>query len=53
MKREYIKLDLSDIKPYKKNNKKHGKNVDEIVKSIQANTYISPIIIDEDNIILA
>lgn len=53
MKREYIKLNLSDIKPYEKNNKKHGKNVDEIVKSIQANTYISPIIIDEDNIILA
>jgi len=28
-------------------------NVDEIVKSIKANTYITPIVVDENNIILA
>lgn len=46
-------ISLSEIIPYEKNNKKHWKNVDEIIKSIQANTYITPIIIDENNIILA
>lgn len=53
IKREYKKLKLSDIKPYERNNKKHGTNVDEIVKSIQSNTYIAPIIVDEDGVILA
>lgn len=46
-------MNLSEIKWYEKNNKKHWANVDEIVKSIQANTYIAPIIVDEDNVILA
>lgn len=53
MQKSLIKISLSEVKSYEKNNKKHWKNVDEIIKSIQANTYISPIIIDEDNIILA
>ena len=53
IKRDYIKIKVSDLKWYEKNNKKHWENVDEIVKSIQANTYIAPIIIDENNIILA
>ena len=53
IKRDYIKIKLSDLKSYEKNNKKHWENVDEIVKSIQANTYIAPIIIDENNVILA
>lgn len=51
--RDYIKIKVSDLKAYEKNNKKHWENVDEIVKSIQANTYIAPIIIDENNVILA
>ena len=53
IKREYLKVKVSDLKWYEKNNKKHWSNVDEIVKSIQANTYIAPIIIDENNVILA
>lgn len=53
VKRDYIKIKVSDLKWYEKNNKKHWTNVDEIVKSIQANTYIAPIIIDENNVILA
>ena len=53
VKRDYIKVKVSDLKWYEKNNKKHWKNVDEIVKSIQANTYIAPIIVDENNVILA
>ncbi len=53
IKRDYIKIKVSDLKWYEKNNKKHWENVDEIVKSIQANTYIAPIIVDENNVILA
>lgn len=53
IKREYKKIKLSDLKAYERNNKKHWANVDEIVKSIQANTYIAPIIVDENNVILA
>jgi len=52
-KKEYIKIKLSDLIPYERNNKKHWLNVDEIVKSIKANTYITPIVVDENNIILA
>lgn len=53
IKREYKKVKLSDLKSYERNNKKHSANVDEIVKSIQANTYIAPIIINDDYTILA
>lgn len=53
MNKKLINIKTSDLIPYEKNNKKHGDNVDEIVKSIQANTYITPIIIDENNVILA
>lgn len=53
IKRDYIKIKVSDLKSYEKNNKKHWENIDQIVKSIQANTYIAPIIIDENNVILA
>lgn len=53
VKRDYIKIKVSDLKSYEKNNKKHWENIDQIVKSIQANTYIAPIIIDENNVILA
>lgn len=53
IKREYKKIKLSDLKAYDRNNKKHSANVDEIVKSIQANTYISPIICSSDYTILA
>lgn len=52
-KKEYINIDVSSLVPYDKNNKKHWKNVDEIVKSFQDTNYISPIVVDENNIILA
>lgn len=51
--RTYKKVHINGIKPYNRNNKKHGENIDEIVKSIQTNTYISPICIDENGLILA
>lgn len=51
--KKQINLDISEIKPYDRNNKKHWENVKEIVKSIQANWYITPILVDENNVILA
>lgn len=51
--KKQINIDISEIKPYNKNNKKHWNNINEIVKSIQANGYITPILLDEDNVILA
>jgi len=53
MDKEYKTINIKELKAYEKNNKKHWKNVDEIVKSIQANTYITPIIVDENYVILA
>ena len=53
-KRTYQILELNKLIPYEKNNKIHkDKNISEIVKSIQANTYVNPIIVDENYIILA
>lgn len=53
MTKEYKNIKLSKLIPYERNNKKHWLNIDEIVKSIKANTYITPIVVDENNIILA
>lgn len=54
MKKENIILKLKDLKVYKKNNRIHkDEDVNEVIKSIQKNWYIAPIIIDEENIILA
>lgn len=52
-KRTYQILELNKLIPYERNNKKHWKNIDEIVKSIQANTYITPIVCDENYTILS
>lgn len=51
--REYTRIAIDKLSAYHRNNKIHDSNVDEIVKSIQANTYIAPIIVDEDYTILA
>lgn len=54
MKKENIILKLKDLKNYKKNNRIHkDEDVNEVIKSIQKNWYIAPIIVDEENIILA
>jgi hypothetical protein len=46
--KEYKKVELEKCIPYGRNNKTHLKNVDNIVDSIKANTYLSPIIIDKE-----
>ena len=49
---EIIKLKISDIKPYAKNPRKNDNAVDAVAESIKQCGYCSPIIIDEDNVIL-
>lgn len=50
---EYKKIKLTDIKPYEKNPRINDLAVDYVVKSIKQCGYISPIIVDENNVILA
>lgn len=53
IKKEYLKINISELRPYEKNNKKHTKkDIDEVAKSIKENSYLAPIIIDENNILL-
>ena len=53
MKKEYITLSLSELKPYEKNPRKNDKAAEMVQKSIKQVGYISPIIIDEENTVLA
>lgn len=54
IKKEHIKnISLNKIKPYNKNPRKNDDAVDYVCKSIKENGYITPIIVDNDFIILA
>lgn len=44
---------IDSIKPYERNARHNAKAVDAVVKSIRANGYIAPIIVDENGVILA
>lgn len=46
-------IKLKNIYPYEHNVRKNDKAVDSVVKSIEQCTYIAPIIVDENNVILA
>ena len=50
---ELIIKKISEIKPYANNPRKNDDAVDAVSKSIEQCGYIAPIIIDENNIILA
>lgn len=50
--KEYISVNIDSLIDYEKNVKKHGANIDKIKKSIESDTYIAPIIIDENNVII-
>jgi hypothetical protein len=53
MEKNYIEVKISDIIPYKYNNKKHkDRDVNEVIKSIKNNGDIAPMIIDENNVLL-
>lgn len=46
-------IPISDIKPYKNNPRKNDKAVDAVTESIKQCTYVAPIVVDENNVILA
>lgn len=50
---DIIKLKITEIKPYDKNPRKNDGAVDAVAESIKQCGYCAPIVIDEDNVILA
>lgn len=44
---------IADLRPYDKNPRKNDAAVDAVVESIKQCGYVAPIIVDEDNVILA
>ncbi len=50
---KYEKRKLSDIKPYENNPRINDEAVGDVMESIRQCSYIAPIIIDEDGVILA
>lgn len=50
---ELITAKIKDIRPYDRNPRKNGAAVDAVAESIKQCSYIAPIIVDEDNVILA
>lgn len=50
---EIIKLKIADIVPYDKNPRKNDGAVEAVAESIKQCGYCAPIVIDEDNVILA
>lgn len=50
---EIIKLNINEVIPYSNNPRKNDNAVDAVVESIKQCGYCSPIVIDEDNVILA
>ena len=53
MQRETKTLKIAEIKPYERNPRKNDKAVDGVISSIKECGYISPIIVDENNIVLS
>ena len=50
---EYVTRKIEDIKPYKNNPRIIDEAVDDVAESIRQCTYIAPIVVDEDGVILA
>ena len=50
---DMVKVRLEDIHPYQNNPRKNDQAVDAVAESIQQCGYVAPIIVDEDNVILA
>lgn len=46
-------LKIKDIHPYERNARKNDQAVDAVVKSIEQCSYVAPIVVDEDHVILA
>lgn len=52
MNKEYITLKIKDIIPYEKNPRKNDNAVPDVAESIKEVGYITPIVVDENNVIL-
>lgn len=52
MKKEYIKIPIDDLIPYENNPRKNEDAIPAVAESIEQVGYISPIVIDENNVIL-
>ncbi len=50
---KYVKKKLSELTPYENNPRINDEAVDDVVESIRQCSYIAPIVIDEDGVILA
>ena len=53
MEKKLITMKVSEIIPYENNPRKNTKAVDVVAESIEQTGYNNPIVVDEDNIILA
>lgn len=50
---ELVTISLDKIKPYERNPRKNDEAVVAVMESIKQCTYVAPIIVDENNVILA
>lgn len=50
---ELVNIKLSELKPYENNPRKNDSAVDAVMESIRQCGYVAPIIVDENNVILA
>ena len=50
---EYVRKRIAELKPYENNPRINDEAVDDVAESIRQCSYIAPIIIDEDGVILA
>lgn len=50
---ELVEISIKDIHPYENNPRKNDGAVDAVAESIKQCSYVSPIILDENNVILA
>ena len=50
---KYVKKKLADIRPYENNPRINDEAVDDVAESIKQCSYIAPIVVDENGVILA
>lgn len=50
---ELIKLNIEDVKPYERNPRINDNAVDAVAESIRQCSYMQPIVVDEDHVVLA
>ena len=53
MEKKYIEIDIADLVPYDKNPRRNDMAVDDVAESMEQVGYITPIVIDENRLILA